>query len=364
MKKRKDGRYQSSITITDPLTNEKKRVYVYGYTEDELIREKERVKKNNAVTLENITFSIWVDEWLKIRKEEISLSTYYSYVFLINRHIMPSLKNISLNKITPATIRNILRNVNGDRTKQYTYVLLKAILEQAYRDDLIAKNPCIAVKPPKYKAKEKQIITDCEFKKLLHYADLPIKNLFILAYYTGMRRGEIAALKWKNIDWDNNIIKILSAVKTLDKGNIISTPKTENSTREILVSKNVINALKQQLLLQKERYLKHGDKLTENDFIFTSPKDRDYKKMLSPMTITVIFNGVKSLAEIKSRITFHSFRHTHATCLVEANLPIKAIQSRLGHATAAFTLTTYAHNTLKMQKEIVGFLDNKANSIK
>lgn len=283
---------------------------------------------------------------------------------MINKYVLPKLNNISLTKITPATIRNILRNISGSRTKQYTYVLLKAILGQAYKDDLIKKNPCIAVNPPKYKAKEKQIISDYEFKKLLQHAEPPIKNLFILAYYTGMRRGEISALKWENIDWNNNIIKIVNAVKIVEKGNLISTPKTINSTREILISTNVINVLKQQLLIQKKLYLEHGDKLTGNDFIFTSLKDKDYKKMLTPMTITSIFNKIKSLAEIKSNITFHSFRHTHATYLVEANLPIKAIQARLGHATAGFTLTTYAHNTLKMQKEIVGFLDNKANSMK
>lgn len=216
MKKRKDGRYQSSVTITDPLTNEKKRIYVYGYTEAELIREKERVKRNNNTSFDNITFNLWLDEWLKIRKEEIAPSTYYNYVYLINKYILPNLNNINLNKITPATIRNVLRNINGSRTKQYTYVLIKAILGQAYKDDLIKKNPCIAVNPPKYKAKEKHIISDYEFKKLLQYAELPIRNLFILAYYTGIRRGEISALKWKNIDWDANTIKIVNAIKIVE----------------------------------------------------------------------------------------------------------------------------------------------------
>lgn len=98
MKKRKDGRYQSSVTITDPLTNEKKRIYVYGYTEAELIREKERVKRNNNTSFDNITFNLWLDEWLKIRKEEIAPSTYYNYVYLINKYILPNLNNINLNK--------------------------------------------------------------------------------------------------------------------------------------------------------------------------------------------------------------------------------------------------------------------------
>lgn len=77
MKKRKDGRYQSSVTISDPLTNEKKRIYVYGYTEEEIIREKERVRKNNGAksVIENMPLSRWISEWIQIKKTEVSLGT-------------------------------------------------------------------------------------------------------------------------------------------------------------------------------------------------------------------------------------------------------------------------------------------------
>lgn len=158
MQKRKDGRYQSSVMLTDPLTNEKRRVYVYGYTEEEVQREKEHVRQNNGVNdiFKNITFGRWLDEWLQIKKDEITPSTYDNYKMMINNHILPYLKNIHLNNITPATIRQVLRNITaGNRTKKYVYVLLNAILQQAYTDDIIKRNPCVSVTPPKYKAKEK-----------------------------------------------------------------------------------------------------------------------------------------------------------------------------------------------------------------
>lgn len=361
MKKRKDGRYQSSVMITDPLTNEKKRVYVYGYTEDEIIREKERVKRNNGANsvLENIPFNTWVNKWLRIKKDEIALSTYDSYKLVIDTHILPKLKDISLKKITPATVRQVLREADGDRTKKYVYVLLNAIMQQAYKDDIIRKNPCIAVKPPKYKPKEKVIITLDEFNTLLKICEPALKNLFTVAYYTGMRRAEISALKWKNVDFDNNIIKVVSAVKVTAQDKILDKPKSDSGIRSILMPKVVITALKAQQNIQKARYFRYGDKITSEDFVFTSQKF--YCKMLSPAIITKVFNRTRHMAKLNPAITFHSFRHAHATYLVEAGLPIKAIQARMGHASASFTMSQYVHNTVKMQKQIVGFLDKMAN---
>ena len=362
MKKRKDGRYQSSVMITDPLTNEKKRVYVYGYTEDEIIKKKERVRRNNGAKniLESITFNIWVDEWFKIKRDEIAQSTYDSYKLIVNTHIMPILKDIPLKRITPATIRQVIRKADGDRTRKYIYVLLNAIMQQAYKDDIIRRNPCVAVSPPKYKPKGKVIITLEEFNTLLKICEPTLKNLFTLAYYTGMRRAEISALKWKHIDFEHSTIKVITAVKITSGELIIDEPKTENGIREILISKAVYNALKSQQNIQKARYFRYGDKITGEDFVFTSPQK--YYKMLRPATITKIFNRMRHQARLNPAITFHSFRHAHATYLVEAGLPIKAIQARLGHATASFTMSQYVHNTAKMQKQIVGFLDKMTNS--
>ena len=255
MQKRKDGRYQSSVMLVDPLTNEKKRVYVYGYTEEEVKREKERVLRNNGVNniFENITFERWVDEWLRIKKDEIAPSTYDSYKLIINTHLLPILKDVRLINISPATVRQVIRKADGDRTRKYVYVLLNAIMKQAYKDDIIRRNPCIAVTPPKYKPKEKVIITFDEFNTLLKICEPTLKNLFTLAYYTGMRRSEISALKWKDIDFEHNIIKVMTAVKATENKLIIDTPKTENSIREILMSKIIYNALKSQQKIQKAR---------------------------------------------------------------------------------------------------------------
>ena len=241
MKKRKDGRYQSSVMITDPLTNEKKRVYVYGYTEDEVIREKERVRKNNGTIniIENIPFKDWLNEWLAIKKKEVTPTTFLDYTFRINKHIVPQIGDIPLIKITPSTVRAVINKVVGDRNKKYIYTLLNAILQQAYIDGILRRNPCIAVKSPRYKKSEKSIISMREFNLLLSFAkSKQYRNMFILAYYTGMRRAEICALKWKDVDFDNKVIHVTSSAKRLQDGYIVGEPKTESSIRNILLSKN------------------------------------------------------------------------------------------------------------------------------
>ena len=364
MKKRKDGRYQSSVMITDALTNEKKRVYVYGYTEDEILREKERVRRNNGAKniLESITFKRWLDEWLEIKRKEITISTFLDYSFRLNKHVVPLIGEMPLSKITPATIRSVINKTTGDRNKKYIYTLLNAILQQAYVDGILRRNPCIAVKSPKYKKTEKSIISEREFNLLLSFAkSKQYKNMFILAYYTGMRRAEICALRWKDVDFTDKIILITSAAKKAQGGYITGEPKTENSIRKILLSQSELNALRQQYVYQKENFFQHGAKVTQYDFVFTS--GIYFNKMISPPAVSRIFEQVKNKAGIRSHITFHSFRHTHATRLLEYGVSIKAIQARLGHATPNITLINYAHNTDKMQSDIVNILNREPKII-
>lgn len=363
MKKRKDGRYQSSVTVVNPLTGEKKKVYVYGYSAAELERERARVKRNNGqVSISNVQFGDWVKEWLEIKKDDIAQSTYLDYQMRIKKHIMPFLSDIKLQSITPALIRKIIKSADGDRTKKYIYVLLHSIFEQAYIDDIIQKNPCLAIKMPHYKAREKQVITDEDFRLLLSFADSDqYRNIFILAMYTGLRRGEICALRWRDVDIKSSLIKVTSAIKRTADGIIDGAPKTENSCRTILISKNIVKMLNNQYKLQQKRYFRYGKAVSKNDYVFTS--EIKFNAVMPPNAITHAFTRIKNHAGIRKHITFHSFRHTHTTMLVESHIPIKAVQMRLGHSTAAFTMQQYAHNTEKMQREIIDLLDRQAKII-
>lgn len=357
MKKRSDGRYVSTVRVIDPLTGKKRRVFVYGYTEEEVIREITQIKQNNGseVSSRNISFNSWVDEWMRIKKAELSENTFDSYTLLLNKHIKPYIGDISLKNITSAAIRGLLQHISGNRTKQAVYNMLHAILQQAYADELIRRNPCISVKAPRYTAKEKAIITADEFKSLFNAASEQYQRIFTVALYTGIRRGELCALRWGDIDFAGAVISVERSAKITNSGVIIGEPKTANSKRKILMPDVVIKALKKQRTAQIERYFKHSCKITDRDYVFTSEKF--FNKIMPPNALSHAFIRAKKAAGITSDISFHSFRHTHTTMLVEAGASIKGIQMRLGHATPSFTLSRYAHGTTKMQQDIVNIIN-------
>ena len=369
MKKRKDGRYQSSVTITDPLTNEKKRIYVYGYTESEVIRELNRVKLNNGKELLMPTFKEWKNEWLNIKSEEVSNSTISSYKDSLRLHISPILDKYKLKDITPSLIRTVLRNIPTQRTKEYCYIIINAILNQALREDLIDKNPCINVKKPKSKPKEASIITNEEFNMLLNSAkNTQFEIILRLAFDTGMRRSEICALRWEDIDFNKNIIHVRHAIK-IDRYAPIETrfsigePKTDYGIRDIALTGILKLNLQKHQIRQKEFFKNKNRILSLKDFVFMSQYHSRLGNFIQPDNITHEFVKLKRKAGIKSDITFKSFRHTCLTSLAEANIPAKAIQAHAGHANASFTLNRYVHRTEKMEQEVGDFLNKRNESL-
>lgn len=366
MKKRKDGRYQSSVTITDPLTNEKKRIYVYGYTESEVIRELNRVKLNNGKELLMPTFKEWKNEWLNIKSEEVSNSTISSYKDSLRLHISPILDKYKLKDITPSLIRTVLRNIPTQRTKEYCYIIINAILNQALREDLIDKNPCINVKKPKSKPKEASIITNEEFNMLLNSAkNTQFEIILRLAFDTGMRRSEICALRWEDIDFNKNIIHVRHAIKidryapTIETRFSIGEPKTDYGIRDIALTGILKLNLQKHQIQQKEFFKNKNRILSLKDFVFMSQHHSRLGNFIQPDNITHEFVKLKRKAGIKSDITFKSFRHTCLTSLAEANIPAKAIQAHAGHANASFTLNRYVHKTEQMTKSIAEYLNER-----
>lgn len=365
MQKRKDGRYQSSVMLTDPLTNEKRRIYVYGYTKEEVQRELNRVKLDNGKEILMPTFKEWANEWLKIKSDDVSPTTINSYKDSLRLHISPTLDKYKLKDITPSLVRAVLRNIPTQRTKEYCYIIINAILQQALREDLINKNPCINVKKPKAKAKEATIISEDEFKQLINAtSNLQLKAILWIAYDTGMRRSEIAALRWQDIDFKTNTMHIHHAIKTdrhapLSSRFSLGEPKTDYGIRDIPLTNIVKSVLNKHREQQKELFKNNSRILTNKDFVFTSNFRGRFGDFIQPDNITHEFVKLKRKAGIKSDITFKSFRHTCLTSLAEANIPAKAIQAQAGHANASFTLNRYVHKTEQMKQTVADFLNNR-----
>lgn len=365
--KRKDGRYQSSVTVTNPFTGKKTRKYVYAYTLEELNKEKKRLLsdvENILTATSDLKLSTYADEILKRKKEEgLSPVSIYMYENDIKKYIKPFLGHLSLNKITPLVIRSsFLPNITSNTVKKRAFSLLRMILNQAYYDELIDKNPCERIKLKPEPSKEKAIITNEIYSKLLSItAGTSTHELYILAYETGMRRAELSALIWKQLPFlfnPNEIpaIYVDRAMKYVNREKIIGSTKTNTGHRQILLSNAAIKALKCQLKRQQDLAMRNNISFKQTDYVFTTSTYCS----LTPASITSNFCRNKHRAKIiNQNISFHSFRHTHATLLMQNGLSEKAIAERLGHKSFVFTFNRYTHSTKEAQEKIVDFLNKK-----
>ena len=352
--KRKDGRYQSSVILENPITGEKVRRYFYAYTLQELEAERRRIMNANISDFLLVeTFHRFADEFLVMKRDvdKLEASTLSTYQGFLARHILPRIPaTMKISDIKPALLKHILAQIDGDRTRQAVYTLLQSIFRAAKFERLIENNPMEYIRKPKHKATAAGIVTPEIYHALLDAIQgSQTEHLFKFAWDTGLRRGEIVALRWSDFDANAGLVHVSKARKRAAEEYEGAT-KTAYSARTVTMSQAAVQNLiawKKQLAA---RMLQQGIRLTKDDYIFRSLKDET-----QPMTLTAvthIFADLKKKLNLPQNLRFHSFRHTHATLLAEQEVSAKKIQVRLGHASASFTMDRYVHNTEQMQEGV------------
>lgn len=352
--KRKDRRYQSSIMLENPITGEKTRRYFYGYTLQELETERRRILNANISDFLLVeTFHRFADEFLTMKRDvdKLEASTLVTYQGFLARHILPNIpENMKIADVKPALLKHILSKIEGDRTRQAVYTLLHSLFKAAKFERLIENNPMEYIRKPKHKATAAGIVTPEIYHALLDaIRGSQVEHLFKFAWDTGLRRGEIVALRWSDFDEKAALVHVSKARKRATREYEGAT-KTAYSARTVTMSPAAV----QNLLAWKKKLVKillrQGIPLTKGDYIFRSLKDETQPITLT--AVTHIFADLKKRLHLPQDLRFHSFRHTHATLLAEQEISAKKIQVRLGHASASFTLDRYIHNTEQMQKGV------------
>ena len=352
--KRKDGRYQSSVILENPITGEKVRRYFYAYTLQELEAERRRIMNANISDFLLVeTFHRFADEFLAMKRDvdKLEASTLSTYQGFLNRHILPQIPpTMKIADVKPALLKHILAQIDGDRTRQAVYTLLQSIFRAAKFERLIENNPMEYIRKPKHKATAAGIVTPEIYHALLDtIRGSQTEHLFKFAWGTGLRRGEIVALRWSDFDENAATIRVSKARKRAAE-EYEGTTKTAYSARTVTLSPAAVQNLLAWRKKLTEVLLQKGIPLTKDDYIFRSLKDKT-----QPMTLTAvthIFADLKKQLNLPRDLRFHSFRHTHATLLAEEEVSAKKIQIRLGHASASFTMDRYVHNTEQMQDGI------------
>ena len=352
--KRKDGRYQSSVMLENPITGEKTRRYFYGYTLQELETERRRILNMNISDFLLVeTFHRFADEFLTMKRDvdKLEASTLTTYQGFLARHILPNIpENMKIADVKPALLKHILSKIEGDRTRQAVYTLLHSIFKAAKFERLIENNPMEYIRKPKHKATTAGIVTPEIYHALLDaIRGSQVEHLFKFAWDTGLRRGEIVALRWSDFGAKAALVRVSKARKRAEEEYEGAT-KTAYSARTVTMSPEAVKNLLAWRKKLVEALLRLGVTLTEDDYIFRSLKDAT-----QPITLTAVthaFADLKKRLNLPQDLRFHSFRHTHATLLAEQEISAKKIQVRLGHASASFTMDRYIHNTEQMQEGI------------
>lgn len=228
------------------------------------------------------------------------------------------------------------------QTQLHHFRLISSILTSAVYWQLIPNNPCKRVQPPKVNRKEAKYLNDEETKRLLIYLnseELAFRTLVKLLLHTGMRRGEAYGLKWDDVDMDEGCIQIKRALTyTPETGIIFDTPKTQFSIRVIRISHGIIELLREYKAWQDHQKEILQDKWVDNNLIFTKWNGMPEQPVRATSRFRVFINQTDL-----PPISLHSLRHTNASLLINADVDLKTVSQRLGHARLSTTLDIYTH---------------------
>lgn len=317
-----------------------------------------KMKKGNLVLPDNTRLGEYLIYWLKRYKKNIAVTTYNTYNSIIKNHLVPNLGNIPLQNLKPLHIEDYYYNKRKElsqRTLLHHHRVLSLALKSAVGWQLIPNNPCDHVETPKPAKYKPKILTPEQSKELMQLVkDTDMEAPIILMLATGIRRGELLALTWEDIDFANKILSIDKslAVNESNKKLIIKEPKSKSSIRTISISNGVINILKQHKVKQNEEKLKLGKYYNDNNLIFATPEGN----LINPSTFSRKFGNIIKESNLP-KIRLHDLRHTNATLMLKSKIKDKVASERLGHSSTAITQDIYYHVLKSMQEEAADKLD-------
>lgn len=327
-KDKERGTWYARFRYTD-WTGKRKETTKRGFsTKKEAKSYEESVKKEKTVA--DMSFGRLYEEYIADMKHRLKPTTLDTKDKLFTLHILPYFSDIPVENISPTIIRQWQSEIMSKHlSPTYLRLLqnqLSAVLNYAVKYYGLVQNPVHLAGPVgKTRAGEMSFWTKEEFWNMMQYEhNLMYRAIFLTLFWCGMRRGELLALTGADVDFDTQIVSITKTYTRIKKKDYILPPKTHGSIRKIKAPSVVIDAIRE--------YIKHKYGFTPTDRIFT----------ISSNNIGARLHKMARIAGNKD-IRVHDLRHSHASYLINNNVPIKIISSRLGHDNVDTTLRVYAH---------------------
>lgn len=310
-----------------------------------------------------VTLREYLTRWLAdYVKPNLAPRSYDRYADIIAQHIAPKLGNIILTQLKADQLQGLytrwLNSGLSARTVRYHHAVIHKALELALKAGYISHNVADAVNVPRIKRGEMLTWNEEELNGFLEAArDTPYYELFYLTLYTGMRRSELLALRWQDIDLIYGQVSVNRSLHQLKDGSFVfSQPKSAKSARTIALTPSTVLLLKRYHDSQSMDCAMLGIPLNDAGLVFST-----LGKPLRPNTVTRAWTSLAVKAGIK-RIRFHDARHTHASLMLKQGIHPKVVQERLGHSSIQMTLDTYSHISPGMQEAAAASFDTLLNN--
>ncbi len=308
-----------------------------------------------------ITFSVFAEQWLRdYAAGAVKPLTLRRYRSLVHTHLVPAFGHVPLTTLTPEDVQRFMARAlraqtAAPRTINHALVVLKGMLKHARQWGYLRQNPAEEIKHARVEPQEMDYLRPEEIRLLIDHADEPYRTLFLTAILTGMRRAELLALQWGDIDWRSHTIYVRRGIfwplrveveepDRLDTLWQFTTPKTQRSMRTVVMSPRLQEALELHRI---------GCPVSPWDLVFCTSRGTP----IEPRNlIRREFEPALTRAGLR-RIRFHDLRYTYTTLLIAQGAHVKFIQSQLGHASVQMTLDRYGHLLPETQHMVGAKLD-------
>ena len=323
------------------------------------------IERGIAVDGAKMTVAEYLKYWLETYvKHNTRATTYRGYEVCVRVHLIPVLGSIPLQKLTAAHLQGYYQKAiqqapaNGrkgtlsPRTVRLTHSVIREALQHALEWNMVARNVADATKPPRAVRPKVEVWNAEEAQRFLAVAENDgYSPIWLVALTTGMRQGELCALRWEDIDFKRGVLHIRHTLMTVKGEQALREPKTRSGRRTITLSPVCLAALADHRDRQRFQRM-NADEWHDQDAVFAALNGG----WLDHGNLTRSYNALIPKAEVK-RIPFHGLRHTHATLLLKEGINVKVVSERLGHANIGVTLDTYAHVLPSMQQQAADGID-------
>lgn len=358
--RRKNGGWMAQYYVH--TADGRKRKTLYGKTRAEVAKKLAKALSQRADGIvfddQGLTVGEYLDRWLGDVRDTVRKSTHERYEYAIRPHIKPALGRIKLKDLTPAHARWFYRerldSGLAPATVHKLHVVLHKALKAAVADGLIPRNAAAGLKLPRITREEIDPLTEEQAKLLIETVRGDrLEALYVLALNTGMRQGELLALKWDDVDLERGVLRVRRTLTHANKAYVLGEPKTSKSRRTIRLTASAVTALRAHLSRQLEEMERLSSLYQPGGLIFAT----ETGSIINPSNLrNRSFKPLLKKAGLPP-IRFHDLRHTCATLLLSKDVNAKVVSEMLGHSSISVTLDIYSHLLPDMQEKAAEALE-------